>query len=181
MLSLVRKVNFYSFHGWGNWGFTRWEAQPRTLGQSVIEQSPSLVPSLELMLSNCGAVEKILESPLDSKEIQPVHPEANQSWIFIGRFDTEAPILWPPDKKSWLIGKDSDAGRAWGQEGKRATDDEMVGWCHRLNWHECESRSVVSDSLWPHGLQHARVPCPSASPGVCSNSCPLCQWCHPII
>ena len=73
-------------------------------------------------------LEKTLESPLDSKEIQPVNPKGNQSWIFIGRTDVEAetPILWPHDLKSWLIGKDPDAGKDWGQEEKGATEDEMV-------------------------------------------------------
>ena len=76
-------------------------------------------------------LEKILESSLDSKEIQPVHPKGNQSWIFIGRTDTEAeaPILWPPDAKSQLFGKDPDAGKDWGQEEKGMTE-EMVGWHH---------------------------------------------------
>ena len=75
---------------------------------------------------------------LDCKEIQPVHPKGNWSWVFIGRTDTEAetPILWPPHEKSWLIGKDPDAGRDWGQEGKGMTEDEMVGWHHRLDGHE---------------------------------------------
>ena len=81
-----------------------------------------------------------LESPLDCKEIQTVHPKGNQSWIFIGRTDAEAeiPILWPPDAKSWLIWKDPDAGKDWGQEEKGTTEDETVGWHHRLNGHECE-------------------------------------------
>ena len=79
-------------------------------------------------------LEKTLESPLDCKEIQPVHPKGDQSWVFIGRTDAEAetPILWPPDAKSWLIWKDPDAGRNWGQE-KWTTEDEMVGWHHWLN------------------------------------------------
>ena len=83
---------------------------------------------------------KTLESPLDCKEIQPVHPKGNQSWVFIGRTDAEAetPILWPPDVKSWLIGKDCDAGKDWGQEEKGMTEDEMVGWHHRRDGHECE-------------------------------------------
>ena len=80
-------------------------------------------------------LEKTLESPLDCKEIQPVHTKGNQSWIFIGRADAEAPILWPPDAKSWLIGKDPDAGKDWGQEEKGMTEDEMVGWHHRLDGH----------------------------------------------
>ena len=85
-------------------------------------------------------LEKTLESPLDCKEIQSVHPKGNQSWIFIGRTDAEAetPILWPPDVKSWLIGKDPDAGKDWGQEEKGMTEDEMVGWHHWLDGHEFE-------------------------------------------
>ena len=83
-------------------------------------------------------LEKTLESPLDCKEIQPVHPKGNHSWIFIERTDVEAetPILWPPDANSQLIGKDPDAGKDWGQEEKGATEDEMVGWHHKLNGHE---------------------------------------------
>ena len=82
-------------------------------------------------------LEKTLESPLDCKEIQPVHPEGDQSWVFIGRTDIEAetPILWPPDAKKWLIWKDPDAGKDWGQEEKGMTEDEMVGWHHRLDGH----------------------------------------------
>ena len=89
----------------------------------------------ELMLLN--VLEKTLESPLDCKEIQPVHPKAYQSWVFIGRTDVEAetPILWPPDAKSWLIGKDPDAAKDWRQEEKGTTEDEMVGWHHQLNGH----------------------------------------------
>ena len=79
-------------------------------------------------------LEKTLESSLDCKEIQPVHPKGDQSWVFIGRTDVEAetPILWPPDAKSWLIWKDPDAGKHWREEEKRMTEDEMVGWHHRL-------------------------------------------------
>ena len=77
-------------------------------------------------------LEKTPESPLDCKEIQPVYPKGNQSWIFIGRTDAEAeiPVLWPHDVKNWLIGKDSDAGKDWRQEEKGTTEDEMVGWHH---------------------------------------------------
>ena len=84
-------------------------------------------------------LEKTLESPLDCKQIQPVHPKGDQSWVFIGRPDAEAEssILWPPDVKSWLIGKDPDAGRDWGQEEKGMTEDEMAGYHHGL--HGCES------------------------------------------
>ena len=83
-------------------------------------------------------LEKTLESPLDCKEIQPVHPKGNQSWVFIGRTDVKAetPVLWPPDMKSWLIWKDPDVGKDWGQEEKGTTEDEMVGWHHQLNGHE---------------------------------------------
>ena len=82
-------------------------------------------------------LEKTLENPLDCKEIQPVHPKGDQSWVFIGRTDVEAdtPIFWPPDMKSWLIGKHPDAGKDWGQEEKGMTEDEMVGWHHRLDGH----------------------------------------------
>ena len=83
-------------------------------------------------------LEKTLESPLDCKEIKPVHPKGNQSWIFIGRTDSEAPILWPPDVKSWLTGKDPDAKKDWGQEKKGATEEEMVAWHHWLKGHEAE-------------------------------------------
>ena len=82
-------------------------------------------------------LEKTPESPLDCKEIQPVHPKGDQSWVLIGRTDVEAetPILWPPEAKSWLIGKDPDAGKDWGQEEKGMTEDEMVGWHHWLHGH----------------------------------------------
>ena len=85
-------------------------------------------------------LEKTLESPLDCKEIQPVYPKGNQSWIFIGRTDAEAeiPILWPPDGKNWLTRKDADSGKDRRQDEKEATEDVMVGWHHRLNGHEFE-------------------------------------------
>ena len=88
-----------------------------------------------------------LESPLDCKEIQPVHPKGDQSWIFIGRTDVEdeTPIVWPPHAKSWLIGKDHDAGRDWGQEEKGTTEDEMAGWHHQLDGHESEWTPGVDD------------------------------------
>ena len=87
-----------------------------------------------------AVLEKTLESPLDNKEIQAVHPKGNLSWIFIGRTDAEAetPILWPPHAKNWLTGKDPDAGKDWRQEEKGMTEDEMVGWHHWLNGHEFE-------------------------------------------
>ena len=83
-------------------------------------------------------LEKTLESPLDCKEIQPVHPKEDQSWVFIGRTDAEAetPILQPPHAKSSLTGKDPDTGRDWGQVERGTTEDEMAGWHHRLDGHE---------------------------------------------
>ena len=105
-------------------------------------------------------LEKTLESPLDCKEIQPVDPRGNQSWIFIGRTDAEAetPILWPPDVKSWLIGKDPDAGKDWGQEEKGTTEDKMVGWHQQINGHEFQQApgvgggqgSLACCSPWGH-------------------------------
>ena len=93
-------------------------------------------------------LKKTLESPLDSKEIKPVNPKGNQSSIFIGRADAEALVLWPPDEKNWLIGKDPDAGKDWRQEEKGTTDDEMVGWYHGLNRHEFEKAPGVGDGQW---------------------------------
>ena len=92
-------------------------------------------------------LEKTLESPLDYKKSQPVHPKGNQSWIFIGRTDAEAetPILWPPDAKNRLIGKDPDAGNDWRWEEKGTTQDEMVGWHHWLDAHEFEQAAGVGD------------------------------------
>ena len=92
-------------------------------------------------------LEKTLESPLDCEEIQPVHPNGDQSWVFIGRTDVEAetPIFWPPDAKSSLFWKDPDAGKDWGQEEKETTEDKMVGWHHRLNGHGLGWTLGVSD------------------------------------
>ena len=83
-------------------------------------------------------LEKTLESPLDGKEIKPVHPKGNQHWKLIGKTDAEAPILWPSDVKNQLIGKDPDAGKDWRQEEKGMAEDERVGWHHRLDGHESE-------------------------------------------
>ena len=105
-------------------------------------------------------LEKTLESPLDCKKIQPVRPKGDQPWVFTGRTDVEAetPILWPPDVKNWLIWKDPDAGKDWGQEEKGMTEDEIVGWHHRLDGHESEQaprvgdgqRSLARCSPWGH-------------------------------
>ena len=101
------------------------------------------------VLKNCFwivVLEKTLQSSLDSKEIKPVNPRGNQSWIFFGRADAEAdtPVLWPPDAKSQLIRKDPDAGKDWRQEEKEKTEVEMVGWYHLLNGHEF--KQAVGDS-----------------------------------
>ena len=90
-------------------------------------------------------LDKTLESPLDTKEIRPVNPKGNQPWIFFGGTDAEVPILWPPDMKSWLLGKDTNAGKDWGQEEKRVTEDEVVGWHHWLNGHEFEQTQGDSE------------------------------------
>ena len=105
-------------------------------------------------------LEKTLESPLHCKEIWPVHPKGNQSWVFIGRIDVEVetPILWPPDVKSLLIWKDPDAGKDWRHEEKGMTEDKMVAWHHRLNEHESEwipedgegQGSLVCCGSWSH-------------------------------
>ena len=100
----------------------------------------------ELILLNCGVGEDSWES-LDCKETKSVNPRGNPSWIFIGRTaaDAETPILWPPDAKNWLIGKDPDAGKDWRQEEKGTTEDEMAGWHHWLNGHEFEQVLGVGD------------------------------------
>ena len=92
-------------------------------------------------------LEKTLESPLDCKEIKPVNPEGNQFWVFIGRTDAEAkaPIIWPPDAKNWLTGKDPDTGENWRQKKEGMTEDEMVGWHHWLDGHEFEQALGVGD------------------------------------
>ena len=107
-------------------------------------------------------LEKTLESPLDCKEIKPVNPKGNHSWVTIGRTDAEAPILWPPDAKNLLIGKDPNAGKDWRQEEKGMTEDEMVGWHHQLNGHEFEWALGAGDgqgglaccSPWGHRVEH---------------------------
>ena len=109
-------------------------------------------------------LEKTCESPLDCKEIQAVHPKGNQSWTFIARTDAEAeiPILWPPDAKSWLIGKDPDSGQDWRQEEKGMAEDERVGWHHQLCRHEFEQTQelVIDGEAWRaavHGVTKSRA------------------------
>ena len=114
-------------------------------------------------------LEKTFESPLDCKEIRPVNPKGNKSWIFIGRTDVEAdtPILWPPDVKNWLTGKDPDPGKDWRQEEKGMTEDEMVGWHHQLNGHEFEYlQELVMD----------REACRAAVHGVTKSLTRLGDW-----
>ena len=112
-------------------------------------------------------LEKTLESPLDSKEVKLVNPKEYQSWIFIGRTDYEAPILWPPEAKSWLIRKDTDAGKDWGQEEKWVIEDEMDGWYHWFNGHEFEQ--ILGDSEGQGSL----VCC---SPWVTKSQTQLSDW-----
>ena len=119
---------------------------PRTLSNVLRHYGLSQkLSTKELMLLKCG--EKTLESPLDCKEIQPVHSEGDQPWDFFGRNDakSETPVLWPPHAKSWFIGKDSDAGRDWGQEEKGTTEDEMAGWHHWLDGCQSEWTPRVGD------------------------------------
>ena len=110
-------------------------------------------------------LKKALESSLDCKKIKSVYPKGNQAWIFIGRTDAEAeaPILWPPDEKSWLIGKDPDARKDWGQEEKGKTEDETVGWHHRLNGYEFEQ------TLWDSEGQGSLACCSAWGPRVGHN------------
>ena len=99
-------------------------------------------------------LEEPLECPLHCKEIKPVNPKRDQSWIFIGRTDADAevPILWPPDGKDWLIWKDADAGKDWGQEERGMTEDEVIGWHHQLDGHEFEKALGVGDGQGFHGV-----------------------------
>ena len=107
-------------------------------------------------------------SPLDCKEIQPVHSKGNQSWVFFGRTDAKAetPILWPPHVKSWLMGKDPDAGRDWGQEEEGTTEDEMAGWHHRLD--RCEFEWTPGDGDGQGGL--------ACSDSWCRKESDMTEW-----
>ena len=120
------------------------------------------------MLLNCGVGEDSWESP-GLQGDQPVHPEGDQSWVFIGRTDVKAetPILWPPDAKSWLIWKDPDAGKDWGQEEKWMTEDEMVGWHHQLSGHEFE---------WTPGVGDGQGGWRAAVHGVAKSQTQLSDW-----
>ena len=112
-----------------------------------MEQQPKKAECQRIWCFWTVVLEKTPESPLDCKEIKPVNPKGNQPWIYIGRTDAEAeaPILWPPDAKNQLIGKDPNAGKDWGQEEKRVTEDEMAGWDHWLNGHEFEQTPEDSE------------------------------------
>ena len=114
-------------------------------------------------------LEKTLESPLNSKEIKPVYPKRNQTWIFTGRTDAEAetPVLWPPHVKSWLVGKDPDAGRDWGQEEKGTTEDETAGCHHWLDGHEFE---------WTPGIGDGQEGLAAVIHGVAKSRTGLSDW-----
>ena len=114
-------------------------------------------------------LEKTPESPLDSKEFQPVHSKGDQSWVFIGRTDAEAetPVLWPPHEKSWLIGKDPDAGTFWGQDKKGTTEDEMAGWHYWLDGHQFE---------WTPGLGDGQGGLVCCDSWVAKCRTPLSDW-----
>ena len=120
------------------------------------------------MLFNC-VLEKTLESPLDYKEIQPVHPKGNQSWVFIGRTDaeTETPKVWPPDVKNWLTGKDPDAGKDWRQEEKSTAEGEMVGWI-------TDAMDMSLSKLWE--LVVDRKPWSAVVHGVAKSQTWLSDW-----
>ena len=117
-------------------------------------------------------LEKTRENPLNCKEIKPVNPKGNQSCIFIGRTEAEpeASILWPPDAKNWLTGKDPDSGKDWRREKKWTTEDEMVGWYHQLDGHEFEQPPGVGDG------QGSLACC---SPGVANSWIWLSNWTEP--
>ena len=146
-------LSLFTFMRWRR----KWQPTPVFLPGESQEREPGGLPSmgshrvghdwsdLAAVAAATVLLEKTLESSLDSKEIKPVNPKGNQPWIFVGRTnaEAEAPILWPPGAKNWLIGKDSDAGKGGGQEKKGTTEDEMVGWHHQLN--RCESEQTPRD------------------------------------
>ena len=135
--SLCKKLHIANYE-WGKKPYLKWILVVFASRMWELDYKESWVPKNWCFWT--VVLEKTLESPSDCKEIQPVHPKGNQSWMFIGRTDVEAetPILWPPYAKSWLIGKDPDARKDWRQEEKGMTEDGMVGWHHRLTGHEFE-------------------------------------------
>ena len=131
---------------------------PASTGSSKKQENTRKTPAFLIMpkpltvwiTTNCGkffkvVLEKTLESPLDNKEIKPVHPKGNQPWTFFGRTGAETPKFWPPDAKSWLIWKNPDVGKDWKREEKDMTEEEMFGWHHWLHGHECEHAPRVGD------------------------------------
>ena len=139
---------------WGGPGFDLWSGNQIPYVASKSLHATTKDPSCFLT----AVLEKTLESSLDGKEVKPVNPEGNQPWIFIGRTDAKAPTLWPPDVKSWLIEKDPDTGKDWGQEEKGVAEDEMAREHHWLSGHEFEQTprdsegqgSLVCCSPWGH-------------------------------
>ena len=130
-------------------------------------------------------LEKTLQSPLDCKEIQPVHSQGDQPWVFYGRNDVKAetPVLWPPHAKSWLIGKNSDAGRDWGQEEKGTTEEDMAGWHHWLDGCESEWTPGVGDGQGglALSLRIVLLAWTSSSLSIHSSLCPYTNlWQPPI-
>ena len=152
--------------------FTKWHHCNQLLRFKILEAFnviSTLIPisnptAFGIFLDCFLNLEKTLESPLDCKEVQPVQSKGDQSWVFLGRTDAKAEtlILWPPHGKSWLIGKDSDAGRDWGQKEKGTTEDEMAGWHHQLDAHEFGWTPGVGDGQgglvccdsWGCGVRH---------------------------
>jgi len=134
-ITLPTKVHLVKGYGFSSSHVGMWE----------LDSKESWVPKNRCFWT--VVLEKTLESPLDCKEIKPINPKGNQAWIFIGRTDAEAetPILWPPDAKNWLVGKDPDAGKDWWQEENRMTKDEMVGWHHWLDGQKFAQAPRVGD------------------------------------
>ena len=122
-------------------------------------------------------LEKTLESPLGCKEIKPVNPKGDQPWIFIGRTDAEAAILWPPDAKNWLTGKDPDAGKDWGQEEKGETEDEIVRWHQWLNRHEMSKLwEIVKDREAWNAVVHGVAKSWTWLSNCTITSSNICSW-----